>query len=147
MKVALLQDVSGMGKKRDIKDVNEGYATNFLFPKGLAVTATEPVLKKIELEKKQEVDEHKIKEDLLAKNLSAIHGKTVEIERAASEKGHLFDGLGAEEIASLVKEKTRVDMLPRFLVLPKPIKDVGEHTIDIKVHDKHASFTLIVKSK
>lgn len=147
MKVALLHDVAGVGKKREVKDVNEGYALNFLLPKGLAESATKSVLSRIETEKKREAEENKIKEDLLAKNLHTIHGQTVEIERAASEKGHLFDGLGAEEIAAIVKEKTRVDMLPSSIHLSKHIKEVGEHTIDIKVQGKQASFTLVVKAK
>ena len=147
MKVALIKDVSGLGKKNDVKTVSDGYALNFLIPQKSAEVATAAVLARIELVKKQEVAEKAVKEDLLSKNLHTIHDKVVEIDREANDKGHLFAGIHKDEIVKAVKEEIDVDLLPDFIVLDKPIKEVGEHKIDLKVHGKSASFTLNIKAK
>lgn len=147
MKIVLLKDVKGVGKKHDIKTVADGFALNSLIPQGLAEVAVGKALARVEIIKKQEEAERKIKEDLLSKNLKSIHDQVVEVEVDANEKGHLFAGLHAAEIAPLVKVKTGVDLLPEFIQLDKPVKELGEHKIDIKVHGKSANFTLVVKAK
>ncbi|MBX4209516.1 50S ribosomal protein L9 [Candidatus Parcubacteria bacterium] len=147
MKIVLTKDIKGVGKKHDIKTVADGFALNSLIPQGAAEVATAGVLSRVALVKKQEEAERKIKEDLLAKNLKSIHDAVVEITADANEKGHLFAGLHAAEIAPLVREKTGVDLLPEFIQLDKPIKETGEHRIDIKVQGKTASFTLKVRAK
>ncbi|HVT75297.1 MAG TPA: 50S ribosomal protein L9 [Candidatus Paceibacterota bacterium] len=147
MKIVLTKDVKGVGKKHDVKDVADGFALNSLIPQGVAEVATAGVMKRVDLVKKQEAVEKKIKEDLLAKNLKSIHDQTVSVAMEANDKGHLFAGLHAAEIAPLVKEKTGVDLLPEFIVLDKPVKTIGEHRIDVKVQGQSASFTLKVSAK
>jgi large subunit ribosomal protein L9 len=147
MKVALIKDVSGLGKKNDVKTVSDGYALNFLIPQKSAEVATAAVLARIELAKKQIEQEKKVMEDLLAKNLHTIHDKEVTIEREANEKGSLFAGIHKEEIVKAVKEEIDVDLLPEFIVLDKPLKEIGSHKIDLKVHGKSATFTLNIKAK
>ena len=147
MKIVLLKDTKGVGKKHDIKEVADGFALNSLIPQGAAEVATAKALARVELVRKQEETEKKIKEDLLSKNLKSIHDAVVEVEAGANEKGHLFAGLHAHEIAPLIKEKTQIDVLPEFIKLDKPIKEVGEHKIDVKVHGKSATFTLKVTAK
>ena len=147
MKIVLLKDIKNVGKKHDVKDVADGFALNSLIPQGLAEIAVGKALTRVEMLKKQEETEKSIKEDLLSKNLKSIHETKVEIEMEANEKGHLFAGLHAAEMAPLVKEKTGVDLLPEFIQLDKPVKEIGEHTIDIKVNGKSASFILVVKAK
>jgi large subunit ribosomal protein L9 len=147
MKIVLTKDVKGVGKKHDIKTVADGFALNSLIPNGFAQVATDKVLARIEAIKKDEEVQKKVKEDLIAKNLKSIHDAVVEVTADANEKGHLFAGLHAAEIAPLVKEKTRIDVLPEFIVLEKPIKEVGEHKIDVKVQGKSATFILKVTAK
>lgn len=144
MKIVLTKDVKGVGKKNDVKTVSDGFALNSLIPHGSAVVATAGVLAKVELVKKQEAAERLIKENLLAKNLKSIHDAVVTVAVDANEKGHLFAGLHAAEIAPLVKAQTEIDILPEFIQLDKPIKEVGDHKIDIKVQGKSATFTLKV---
>ena len=79
MKVALLKDVPGLGKKNDVKTVSDGHALNFLIPQKLAEVATASVLARVELTKKQAEQEKKVMEDLLSKNIHTIDGQTVEI--------------------------------------------------------------------
>lgn len=147
MKIVLIKDVKGVGKKHDIKSVADGFALNSLIPTGMAEVATAGVLARVAKVKAQEEAERKIKEDLLSKNLKSIHDAVVEVAVGANDKGHLFAGLHAVDIAPLVKESTRIDVLPEFIVLEKPIKEVGEHKIDVKVQGKSATFTLKVTAK
>lgn len=147
MQIILLKDVKGVGRRHEVKAVADGYALNSLIPNKLAEVATPGALARVALLREQEVAERKIKEDLLAKNLKAIHDARVEVELAANEEGHLFAGLHGEEIAPLVKSSTGIDLLPEFIQLDKPIKSIGEHKIDVKVQGKSATFTLVVKAK
>jgi large subunit ribosomal protein L9 len=147
MKIVLLKDIKGLGKKHDVKTVADGFALNSLIPQGSAEVATPKVLARIEVIKKQEDAEKKIREDLLAKSLKTLHDATVEITVGANEKGHLFAGLHAVDVAPFVKEQTHVDVAPEFIKIEKAIKEVGEHKIDINVQGKSATFTLVVKAK
>ncbi|HEU5114962.1 MAG TPA: 50S ribosomal protein L9 [Candidatus Paceibacterota bacterium] len=147
MKIVLIKDVKGVGKKHDVKTVADGFALNSLIPQGLAEVATKSALSRVEMVKKQEEAERKVKEDLLAKNLKSIHDAVVEVTADANDKGHLYAALHAEEIAPLVKQTTGVDLLPEFIKLEKPVKEIGDHKIDIKVQGKSATFTLKVSAK
>ena len=147
MKIVMLKDVKGVGKKHDIKVVADGFALNSLIPQGAAEVATAKALARVELVMKGEEAQKKINADLLSMNLKSIHDVVVTVTVGANEKGHLFAGLHAADIAPLVKEQTRIDVLPEFIQLEKPIKEVGTHKIDIKVQGKSATFTLEVKAK
>lgn len=146
MKIVFLKDIPKVGKKYETKNISDGYALNFLIPKGLAKAATPALLKQIELEKARDAGERKVHEDLLLKNLKEIDGKVVTILEKANEKGHLFAGLHKAEIVPKIAEQTHVQIHPDFIDLDKPIKEVGEFTIPIQVQDKKASFKLIVKA-
>lgn len=147
MKIVMLKDVKGVGKKHDIKVVADGFALNSLIPQGAAEVATAKALVRVEMVKKTEEAEKKINADLLAKNLKSIHDAVVTVTVDANEKGHLFAGLHSAEIAPLIKEQTCIDVAPEFIQLEKPIKEVGTHKIDVKVQGKSATFTLEVKGK
>jgi large subunit ribosomal protein L9 len=127
--------------------VADGFALNALIPQGAAEVATTKALARVDAVKKVEEAEKKIHADLLSKNLKSIHDATVEYTADANEKGHLFAGLHATDIAPLVKAQTRIDVLPEFIQLEKPIKEVGTHKIDIKVHGQNATFNLVIKAK
>lgn len=146
MKVILLRDVPNIGHKYQVVNVADGYALNFLLPKGLAENASEKAVKRAETLLNQEVAEKKIKEDLLVKNLKDLEGVTVTMSGKANEKGHLFAGIHIAELIPVIKEQTRLDVDAHHIILEKPIKEVGEHKIDIKVQDKKATFTLVVEA-
>ncbi len=147
MKIVLLKDVKGLGKRHDVETVADGFAINALIPQGLAETATTAVLNRVLQTKKREETDRNIQEDLLSKNLKSLAGAVVEVALPANEKGHLFAGLHTAEIATLIKGQTRMDALPEFIKLEKPIKETGEHKIEVSVHDKSATFILKVKAK
>ncbi len=144
MKIILLQDIAKVGKKYDVKNVSDGYALNLLIPKGLAVTANASALKRVEKLKLEDVTHKKVQEDLLLMNLKAVEGATLEMSEKANEKGHLFAGVHKAEIIAKMKSDKHIDLLPEFIVLEKPIKEVGEHTVEIKVKDKTAKLKLVI---
>ena len=147
MRVVLLQDVPKLGRKYELKNVADGYAVNMLIPRGLAVYGTEEAKKKADQQKLTEIAKEKIREDLLIKNIHSIEGVTIEMIGKANEKGHLFAGIHKEEIIAELKKQTRLEIYPEFLLLEKPIKEVGEHEVKVAVGDKKASFKVVVKEK
>ncbi len=147
MKVILNHDIPKVGKKYDVKDVADGYALNFLLPKGMAETATPKAMKKLDGLKATLAVERKVQEDLLAKNLKSLDGVRLEMEEKANDKGHLFAGLHTDQIVPALKKQTGVDVLPEFILLDKPIKELGEHSIEVKVGEKSAKFTLVITAK
>ncbi len=145
MKVILLKDVSKVGRKYETKNVPDGYARNFLIKNGLAEMATDAAVKKVDAIKKAAEAERKIQEDLLMKNLGDINGITITLKEKANEEGHLFAGIHKEEIISEIKKETRLDMLPEYIDLEKPIKKTGEFEITVSVSGKKAKFKLVVE--
>ena len=144
MKVIFLQDVSRIGRKYDIKEVNDGYAMNFLLPRKLAVTATPKAVADLEIRKKEIVLEREVQDSLLLKNLEEIKNKVVTIKGKANDKGHLFSAIHKKEIVDGMKEQHRAEISEEFIILEKPIKEIGEHEIPISIKDKRSSFKLIV---
>ena len=146
MKIILLKDVKGLGKKYDIKEAKDGYVLNLLIPRGLAVHATEKNIKGVDIKKRNDLEHNKIQEDLLLMNLKELDGIKIQMSEKANEKGHLFAGIHKEQIIPEIKRQAKIDMLPEFIILEKPVKEVGEHEISVKVADKTVKFKLIVKS-
>lgn len=146
MKIILKKDVRNIGKKHDIKNVSDGHALNFLIPNGLAVVATPALEKNVEVLKAAEVSEKKVKADLLAKNLKAIGAIKIEISEKTNDKGHLFSGIHKEKISEEIKKQTGLDILPEFIDLEKPLKEVGEHKVTVSVSDKTTQFVVTVKA-
>ncbi len=147
MKVVLLQDVTGVGRKSEVKNVSDGYALNFLFPRKLAQTGTPHAIAGAERARVQAEAEQKIHADLIQKNLKSLEDVVVEMSGKASEKGHLFSGIHKEVIVAELKKQKGVDLLPEFIILPHPIKAVGEHVIPVKTQGKTASFKLLVRAE
>lgn len=146
MKVILLKNVPSLGKAFDIKDVKPGYARNFLIPEGLAEIATDAAIAQIE--------EHRAKaqaatEKTLAKateNIKALDGKTITLVEKANDQGHLFAGIHHNEIIDAIENQLSVSLMPEHVLLEEPIKEVGEHAIEIGNDAVKATLTLIVST-
>ena len=145
MKVIFLQYVPRVGKKYDIKEVNDGYAVNFLLPRKLAETATPKAIAELEKRKKSIAIEREVQESLLLKNLEEIKGKTITLKAKTDEKGHLFAQIHKKEIVEAMKAQNHADIGEEFIALEKPIKETGEHEIPISIKGKKSSFKLIVE--
>ncbi len=132
MKVVLLQDVKGIGKADEIKEVAEGYARNFLFPKHLAVVALDKNLRELKEKKQREAKdaEHELQEQQsLADRLS---GMDIVVKEKASEAGVLYAAVGQQRVhQELLKRGIKID---KNQVENKTIKMAGENTFKIKLH-------------
>ena len=132
MKVILLQDMAGLGKKYDVKNVSDGYARNFLVPKNLAKIATPKAIKAIEAEKKRLEQEKKIQENILQKNLESLKDLKIVFDGKNNEKGHLFAGIHNQDISKILKEQYHLDIPAEMIELEKPVKETGQYKIKVK---------------
>ena len=147
MKVILLKGVPKIGKKYDIKEVNDGYASNFLIPKKLAELATEKQVSKIKLIKETARMQQEIHSSLLKKNLEDISGKIVTLKALANEKGNLFKSIHSKDIVAQLKKIHSIDIAPETLMLSSPIKDLGAHEIVVSIENQKSTFSLVVEKE
>lgn len=134
MKIILLQDIKGLGKKFDVKDVADGYARHFLIPRGLAKPADEKSLKEISIQKATLEKKHlelKTKLEDLAKKLT---GQKFHFKVKAGKKDEVFGSVGRDAIISeITKKHEEVDLFGAEINLEKPLKTIGEHLIEINL--------------
>ena len=132
MKVILLQDVKGQGKKGEVVDVNEVYARNFLLKKGLAEIATATKLNDLN-QKKSSADFHKAEEVKATKILAEqIKGKTFTVKIKAGQNGKVFGSVTGGNISDALAEAGyAIDK--KKIILPQPIKTLGTYDIDLKL--------------
>src|SRR5688572_15253078 len=145
MKVIFLKDVPRVGKRHDIKEVNDGYVMNFLIPRKLAEVATAKAVAELERRKKNIEIEREVQEDLLMKNLEEIKGKVLTMQAKTDEKGHLFSGIHKKEIVEEMKRQHHADIAEEFIILEKPIKESGEFDIPIFIKNQKSSFKLVIE--
>jgi large subunit ribosomal protein L9 len=134
MKVILLEDVKNVGQKGQIINAKDGYARNFLFPRKLAIEATEVNLKNLENQKKKkEEQEKKILEE--AKVLEEeLLKKTIVIKTKTGENGKLFGSITTKEISDILEKEHKILIDKKKFDLEEPIKSVGEYYVKIKLH-------------
>lgn len=133
MKVILLQDVKGHGKKGELCNVSDGYARNFLFPKKLALQADNAALNELK-NREQAAAHHKQEEINAAKETDAkLNGKTVTIKAKAGSNGKLFGSVTSKEIASEIASSLGIE-IDRKKMSVADIKNFGEYTAEIKLY-------------
>ncbi|WP_041695565.1 50S ribosomal protein L9 [Alicyclobacillus acidocaldarius] len=147
MKVILLQDVKGQGKQGEIKEVSEGYARNFLFPRKLAEEATPQALKALE-EKRRKEERLKAQELADAKALAErLDNLKVTIRSQVGKDGRLFGAITTKHIADALKEQG-FEVDKRKIALPDPIKSLGGHKVTIKLHPEvHVQILVYVEAE
>jgi large subunit ribosomal protein L9 len=133
MKVILLDDVSKVGRRGEVRDVSDGYARNFLLPKKLALTATPGNLKNLDhIKTQQQAKADRVKGD--AETLATrIESLAYEERRQASEEGKLFGSVTAQDIVDFL-QRNGVKVERRRLQLDEPIKALGETPVTIRLH-------------
>ena len=134
MKVILQADVKGTGKKGELKQVSDGYARNFLLPKGLAIEATAQAVSELK-NRDAAAAHHKAEEKAAAEeNRDKIHGKIVRLHAKAGENGRLFGAVTAREIGEGLKEQYGVHVDKRKITAPD-IKELGSYTCEVKLYN------------
>ncbi len=133
MKVILLCDVKGQGKKDQIVDVSDGYARNFLFPQKKAVPADAKSTN--ELKSKEEAKQYRISEDRKAAEALAAKIKDVEIDIVMDHgaDGRLYGSVTAKDIAAELAKKIGADVDKRKIQIKEPIKAYGKYSVEIKI--------------
>jgi len=147
MKVILLKDIKNLGRKLDVKHVSDGYARNFLVPRGLARLASQDAL--------DELDEELRKREMLAtEELEATQGAAEELDgldvyisAKADEQGTVYGGVNAKAIQKALQEMG-VTIDTKAVKIEEPIKEVGEHRVTIELeHGIEAEIKLIVEAE
>lgn len=145
MKLILKQDVENLGDAGEIVDVADGYGNNYLMPRGLAMRATKGAVADAEA-----ISRARRKRE--AHTLAEAEAQRAELERRpvtvaanAGEDGTLYGSIGTTAIAKAIREQLGIAVDRRRLVLDRPLKSLGEHTLDARVHrDVRATITVIV---
>ncbi len=134
MKVILLKDVKGTGKKGEVIEVSDGHGRNFLIPKGLAKSATDSTIRE-QAHIKASLDDKKAKE-LADAQAQARHIETltVQLKGKAGEAGKLFGSLTSKDIAEGLEKQHRIVLDKRKIQLEHAIKEQGEKTVEVKLY-------------
>ncbi len=134
MKVILKQDVKSLGKKDEIVNVSDGYANNFLLPKGLAVPATAGGINEVK-NKQQAADAKKKREIAAAKELAeALTDKEVVIKIKSGAGGKLFGAVSNKEVAEELKKQHGFDVDRKKLIMNEPVKSLGIYTAEARIY-------------
>ena len=146
MKVVLLKDVKGTGKKGEIKEVADGYAKNFLLKNGCARVADNSALNENKIQKDAQAF-HKQQEFLAAKALAnQIEGKSVVLKIKCGENGKTFGSVTAKEIAETL-EKMGIKLDKKKIELKEPIKAAGNYTVLARIYPEvTAKFVVCVEN-
>jgi large subunit ribosomal protein L9 len=134
MKVVLRTDVDGVGKKGDILDVADGFARNFLIPKGRAIKATDGVVAQAAaMRRSRDLKDARDREgaETVAR---ALVPKVIRIGARAGTEGRLFGSITAQDIVEAVQAQAGVDLDRRKLHMDEPIKTVGTHQVPVRLH-------------
>ena len=146
MKVILKENIKGIGRKYEVKEVAEGYAQNFLLPKKLAEYASVEAVKKAQILQATNLAEIEIREKLTEKQVEMLKGVKIVLQKKTNEKGHLFEKIHLLEIAQALKEQAKIEINPEYLILENPIKEIGEHKILVQVGKNKGEFILMVEA-
>ena len=134
MKVVLLADVKGVGKKGELINASDGYARNFLLPRKLAKEANAQAM--VELKNAEASKAYKVQTETeeAKRTADALSGKTVKITAKAGQGGRLFGSVTAKEIAQEVKNQFGVDVDKRKIGLDSDIKAFGTYPVEVKLY-------------
>jgi large subunit ribosomal protein L9 len=148
VKVVLREDVEHLGNKGDVLDVADGYARNFLVPRGLAMRASKGTLTQATAMRRNREARDRREREAAEAVAVRLRGKRIEVTARAGEGGRLFGSVTATDVADALQAELDVEIDRRRVQLDEPLKELGEVEIGIKLHtDVDATFTLAVVSQ
>ncbi|MCL4292036.1 MAG: 50S ribosomal protein L9 [Acidimicrobiia bacterium] len=134
MKIVLRSDVENLGTKGDLVEVRDGYARNFLVPRGLAIVAT-PGAERQAAAMRRNREAREVRERAAAAELAEVLGsRRIEVGARAGEGGRLFGSVTTADIAEAVAAQLDVELDRRKVGLDEPIKELGEHEMPVRLH-------------
>lgn len=145
MKIILLKDIGGLGRRGEVKDVADGYGLNKLIPNGLAEQATPEKIRAHAAGVQKESEAREREQQARTAQVQSLENGRVEISARATDKGGLFKSLGAADIQKAIREQKHIELPLEAIQLEKPVKEVGEHRFDIKTPGANAGLILSVK--
>ena len=142
MKVILLQDIKGVGKKDEIINASDGYARNFLLPKKMAVEADKNNLNKLNVKKENEKQRKQNELENAKEIAEKMKTITLKIKAKSGENGKIFGGITSKEVAENLKEQYNINVDKKKISIQETIKMLGNYFVEIKLHEgitaKHA---------
>ena len=148
MRIVLRADVDNVGKKGDILDVADGFARNYLLPKGHAIKASEGIVEQAQaMRRSRDLKDARDREgaETVARTLVP---QVIRVKARAGSEGRLFGSITAPEIVEAVKTQTGVELDRRKLRLDEPIRSIGTHEVPVKLHsDVEFRITLEVEKQ
>ena len=133
MKVILLQDVKGTGKKDQIIEASDGYARNYLLPRKLAREATAEALNSIEKSKSADRHREEVKRQEAEKLARDLKGKVVQLSVRGGENGKIYGSVTNDQIATALREQLKIEVDKRKIEVEEPIKTAGQAFINLKL--------------
>lgn len=146
MRIILLQNVEDLGKKWEVKEVADGYARNFLIPRGFAKLATQNEIEEAERRRAEEEKRAKKELEAIEDIVSKLDGYELKISVAVGEEGQLYEGVNAQKISIRLKEEG-FDVAPKQIQLKEAIKEPGEFAVTLELdHGLEAEIRVIVEA-
>jgi large subunit ribosomal protein L9 len=146
MKVILLKDVKSIGKKGDIVNASDGYARNFLFPKGLAEEATGNSLHILNVKKENDRKQKLAEIEAAQAKAQELKGKEIKIVTKCGENGKLFGAITSKEVAALIKKEYGFEIDKKKLVMDT-IKLIGVYDIELKLYAEISTKMKVIVSE
>ena len=134
MRVVLRADVDNLGKKGDLVDVADGYARNFLVPRGLALRATAGIEKQADAMRRNRSARDAREREAAQSIAGQLEGRTIELMARAGEGGRLFGSVTAADVAEAVRTQTGIDIDRRKIALDDPLKELGPAELPVRLH-------------
>lgn len=148
MKVILLQDIKGVGKKDQVINASDGYARNFLFPKKMAVPADQGNMARLQSKKDAQAYQKDLERQAAQKIADQIKDITLELKVKAGENGKIFGGVTSKEIAEALKNRYQITVDKKKIQLKETIKTLGQFQIEIKLFENiTAKLKVAIKSE
>lgn len=144
MQVILQQDVAKLGRRFEVVEVSDGYGLNKLIPQGLAKPATPENKKAIEAQAARSAATTEASQAAFANLTAMLEGKVIDVSVEANEDGKLYQALKTDDIVTAIAADIDVTVAPDQIVIKDPIKQTGEHTIEIASGKESGSFTINV---
>ncbi len=135
MKVILLENIKGVGKKDEVINASDGYARNFLFPKKLAVEANNENMSKLKAKNDSKNYQKSVEKEEAIKTAEKLKGILLKIQVKSGENGKIFGSITSKEIADSLKEQYKIEIDKKKIDLKEPIKTLGSFSVNIKLYE------------